>query len=430
MKALITIIAIFITALAHSISNNKQITEAFDANIFKTNSELYYEIGGAKQYRPLVKGANSNIDLGLDGGLDVGYSCGKFNISDTFVNTMDDFKNGVDDAVNVVTQSANSAISSLPALALKRALPSIYDMFQEYKLDANAKIDIATKSCEQMEQEILAGGNPHADFVNATRAQIWRDEASGGGNIITAQKKADGSGSYPPPEQSGIISYGNIRVGGVGQPPYKPITHDIVAGYNFNLGKNNPNNYSATAPANSSLIEQFATVNEAILWTTDVVGEKGKDNTKTITKTGTGLEAKIIVEKQDIITDFNNSDYAKYGVNQTVINKINLMPVNQQAIIITNIIDDLALTKTVNKALVARRLLLTGQHEPNEQNSTSKLGEKERKRAVTTLEKEIELIIFEYKIQKQVANATIIKLLKEPEIRGVSPQELKENPFL
>jgi hypothetical protein len=49
---------------------------------------------------------------------------------------------GVDDAVNAVTNSANAAISSLPSLMLQRALPGVYDMFQEYKLDAETEIDL------------------------------------------------------------------------------------------------------------------------------------------------------------------------------------------------------------------------------------------------------------------------------------------------
>jgi hypothetical protein len=47
---------------------------------------------------------------------------------------MDGLKDGVDDAVNAVTNSANAAIGSLPSLVLQRALPGVYDMFQEYKL--------------------------------------------------------------------------------------------------------------------------------------------------------------------------------------------------------------------------------------------------------------------------------------------------------
>ncbi len=430
MKQLIIITILLVTTIHPIISANEQVNNEFDANFFKTNSELYYEIGGASNYKPLVAGANSNIDLGLGGSLDVGYSCGKFDISQTFANTMDDLKNGVDDAVNVVTQSANAAISSLPALALKRALPAVYDMFQEYKLDAKGKIDIATQSCEQMEAEIAAGGNPHADFVQAARAQIWQDEAEGSGNIITAKKKADGSGSNPPPEQSGINSYGDTKVGGIGQPPYKPVSDAIVSGYNFSIGSSNPTNNSARAPVNSELKEQFATANNAIDWTTDVVGERGKNNTKTTTKSGTGLKPKIITEREQIIADFNNGDYAKYGINQTVRNKLAIMTPKQQQIVITNIINDLAVEKTIKKALTARRILLTGQHEPNEQDSSSKLGEKERKRAIQTLEKEIELTIFEYQTQKKLANTTIVRVLQQPDIKGTPPSQRSKNPFL
>jgi hypothetical protein len=107
----------------------------------------------------------------------LGYSCGEFDISAAFSNLMDNFKNGVDDAVNSVVGTINAGITALPALAIQRAMPGVYDMFQEYKLDTETDINLARTSCEQMEAQIAQGENPYANFLQDARAETWKQEA-------------------------------------------------------------------------------------------------------------------------------------------------------------------------------------------------------------------------------------------------------------
>jgi hypothetical protein len=146
---------------AHAISDSNK---EYESLFFDTNSELFYRIGGANRIRPPLT-PDANVKIGFNNTANLGYSCGEFDISANFSKIMDDLKDGVDDAVNAVTNSANAAISSLPSLLLQRALPGVYDMFQEYKLDAETEIDLANKSCEEMEIEIARGENPYADFL-------------------------------------------------------------------------------------------------------------------------------------------------------------------------------------------------------------------------------------------------------------------------
>ncbi|VVM25646.1 hypothetical protein BSPWISOXPB_7682 [uncultured Gammaproteobacteria bacterium] len=151
--------------IAHATNEEKKVV------FFDTNSELFYRIGGANRIRPPLT-PDANVKIGFNNTANLGYSCGKFDISANFSKIMDDLKDGVDDAVNAVTNSANAAISSLPSLMLQRALPGVYDMFQEYKLDAETEIDLANKSCEEMEIEIARGENHTLIFFKLQSLRI------------------------------------------------------------------------------------------------------------------------------------------------------------------------------------------------------------------------------------------------------------------
>ena len=66
-------------------------------------------------------------------------------------NTLNDIGAGIDNMMNAMTAAASAAIAALPALILQRANPGLYDMFQNALLQAEETMQLATKSCEQME---------------------------------------------------------------------------------------------------------------------------------------------------------------------------------------------------------------------------------------------------------------------------------------
>ena len=143
----LTTAALFTMNSAHALVGEDQ------ALFFDTNPDLFYKIGGVNRIRqPLTP--DTHIAIGLKGDANLGYSCGEFDISAAFSNLMDNFKNGVDDAVNSVVGTINAGITALPSLAIQRAMPGVYDMFQEYKLDAETDINLARTSCEEMELNV------------------------------------------------------------------------------------------------------------------------------------------------------------------------------------------------------------------------------------------------------------------------------------
>ena len=118
------------------------------------DSLWYYEIGGAEPVSVPANPSVVSVTLGGSAQLGLGYSCGKFDPVAAVTNTLNNIGTGVDNMVNAMTAAATSAIAALPALILQRANPGLYDLFQNALLKAEETMQLATKSCEQMEAEI------------------------------------------------------------------------------------------------------------------------------------------------------------------------------------------------------------------------------------------------------------------------------------
>jgi hypothetical protein len=116
-----------ITVALSTVNNAHALVDEDKILFFDTNPDLFYKIGGVNRIRqPLTP--DTHITIGLKGNANLGYSCGEFDISAAFSNLMDNFKNGVDDAVNSVVGTINAGITALPALAIQRAMPGVYDI--------------------------------------------------------------------------------------------------------------------------------------------------------------------------------------------------------------------------------------------------------------------------------------------------------------
>lgn len=367
-----------------------------DSPFFTTNSYLFYKIGGANRvWQPLTP--DTRVAIGTSGNANFGYSCGKFDISASFKNLMDNFKNGVDDAVNAVVNSANAAISSLPALTLQRALPGLYDMFQEYKLDAETEIKIANKSCEEMEAQIARGENPYAYFFQLSKAETWKEEAAEGGDITKAKEKSEKEAG-----DGGITEFGE-KVGGINQPPMKVVETAVIAGYNYATGNQNNPTQSTIADANTELGQTFASASIAATWATDVLGEYEINNKVPITQIGSGLTPKVEEEKTLAKEQLQNLEYDNLGIGPLVLRNIKILSVKDQNTVYSNLIDDIAIQRVIKKALAVRRLLLSGnQAEASDQ----------RDKKIALLEREIDSLMFERKVKQELANNTMLDVLK------------------
>ena len=90
----------------------------------------------------------------------LGYGCGKFDPVAAVTSTLNDIGAGVDNMMAAMTAAATSAIAALPALDPAARQSGLYDLFQNAPIKAEETMQLATKSCEQMEAEIAQGKNP------------------------------------------------------------------------------------------------------------------------------------------------------------------------------------------------------------------------------------------------------------------------------
>ncbi len=388
------------------------------------DSLWYYEIGGAEPVSAPANPSVVSVTLGGAGSLTWGHSCGKFDPTIAVTHTLNQIAAGAEQMMNAMTQAATAAIAALPALILQRANPGLYDLFQNALLRAEATLELATKSCEQMEAEIAAGKNPYADLITLSKGNDWKLEMGIGGNDVVSAKQsvetANGS--------NGVLWIGG-KAGGSGQPVLR-FTGDIVeAGYNLNM--NRP--VTAAAASATRISELWSTPAKARDWVVDVVGENIVTTCDTCRKDsvpGTGLLPKLHQESTAVTVDLQNlvsgttpltlvnlEEVTAPGIAITrqVVEAIRYMPASEQGLIIGRLVSEIGTARTLEKALCARRLLLTGRQVP--EVYATEVAREHAQRSIEELDREIDSLLFEARVRKDVVSDTVATLLRRAAAR-------------
>lgn len=403
------------------------------------DSFWYYEIGGAE---PVSAPANPSvvpITLGGSAQLGLGYSCGKFDPVAAVTNTLNNIGAGVDNMLNAMTAAASAAIAALPALILQRANPGLYDMFQNALLQAQETMQLATKSCEQMEAEIAQGKNPYADLITLSKGNDWKRQMGIGGNDAVTAKKAVESANG----RNGVPWIGG-KAGGAGQP-LLAFTGDIVkAGYNINM--NRPITSASPPSAVTRLTQIWASPNDARTWVVDVVGENivtTCDTCRKDTIPGTGLLPKlnreaigVSVEIQDLVSgvtpltlaNLDNITAPGVAITRQVIEAVREAPASEQSLIMGRLVAEISTARTVEKALLARRLLLSGRQVP--EVYATEVAREHADTAIAELDKDIEDLLFETRVRKEVVSNTIATLLQRSAARRQASLNIPRVPTL
>jgi len=411
------------------------------------DSLWYYQIGGAQPVSAPANPSVVSVTLGGSAQLGRGYSCGKFDPVRAVTHTLNDIRRGVDDMMNAMTTAASSAIAALPALILQRANPGLYDLFQNALLRAEETLQVATKSCEQMEAEIARGKNPYADIITISKGNDWKTQMGIRRNDAVSAKASVETANG----RNGVPWIGG-QAGGVGQPVLR-FTGDIVqAGYNINM--NRPITATAAVPAASAtrLSEIWRTPTAARNWVVDVVGENivtTCDSCRKDSVPGTGLLPKLYSESAAVTTELANLVSGAtpptldnlglvtapgVAVTRQVVEAIREMPATEQGLIIGRLVSEISTARTVEKALYARRLLLSGRQVP--EVYATEVARQHADTAMAELDREIESLLFETRARREVVSDTVTVLLERaaarrqaslnvPQGGPIDPQPLK-----
>lgn len=398
------------------------------------NSQLYYQIGGARSISaPLNVYANS---LPLRGSTEFGYgySCGSFSTLGGVSNILNNLK---DTVITAVTGAVTAAISSLPMLILQRVNPGLYDLVQGYIIKAEGIIALANKTCEQYESDIRQGENPYSEWADVAKNLDWKIEmrkANSGGDTDVYQAKQSVENDNG---QNGIPWLEGNAAGGLSGEAIKP-TEDIVkAGYNLSLNRNANNNTSPTPEATHRLSDIWSSPDDASSWAVDVLGDvhiRTYNDHPVETRPGHGLAPKIEIEREavyktleklvngELEPSLDNTSEASSDallINYDLIKAIQELEPSEKTIAMNNLASEVAMSKTLEKALFVRRLLLTGVREPNVSQVPQAIAY--AKDAVETINTEIDNILFEKRVRSELSSKTasiILSLQEQSERRG------------
>ncbi|QIL83828.1 integrating conjugative element protein [Diaphorobacter sp. HDW4A] len=395
------------------------------------NSSLYYRMGGASPGGSANYRGQAAHNLSLGANLRLNYSCGKFDIGLSWTNIM----NNLSKLGQTVTNAIQSGIAALPMYILQRAQPGLYQLFQNYSQKVDLLTSAGLKSCEEMEAMIKAGKDPYEDWMKMAKGDAWKIKASGSGDVyqskIDIEKNEAGN-------KAGIPWVFGKRAGGVDSSPIEPIKDLSIAGYNATINKavtaSSVTDYSAsTAEKNSRLVRAFSTPETLAKWATDVLGDQRvytcseEDCPKpTTVTTASGLGPKyeaevdtVMPKLQTLATPSTTASYAElaeiaapgFGVSPQLLDAVRRLPTETRNMAVNRLGQEMAMHRVIDKALVARAVLLTGLSLPEVMAAGDAL--RTTQDSIDRLTRYIDDLMYEAKIRKELTSNTALSIMSD-----------------
>lgn len=396
-----------------------------------TDQTFYYGIGGGAPISRPASNRSTTIRVGGDVSWSTDLMCGNFDMSVSVGQQLEGIKGSFQDLMGQVINAATGAVASLPALVIQKVNPALYDLLQNGVLQASQEFHIAQVSCEdlvgKMEEAI---GNDRWESV--AKAGWWGEQARGGAEILDTKAGADTAGV-----DRGVVWVGGGRRGGRGQPPIEPVEDAAKAGYNLLLNRPATHTTSAsTTCAGAALCEEWDNPQAFADWAVQVLGDKsirtcaGCD--KIAVQPGMGLGHEVARLAAAMVTDLTAlmasthppsaaelaavSGGPRLSLSRRVIEALREEDSNLQPELITRLASEMALSRTMERAMIARRALLAGRDEPNVANVA--VGRAEIEAYIGELEQEIDHLLYEMDIRQRVATSMPAALLQRQAARN------------
>ncbi len=412
IRAAVLAVAVVVTPMAHA---------AVTMPSSGKGSTLYYHLGGSDAAARAPNPAGLRLHLGLGGGGRFNYSCGKFDVQTSMQQTIDGLKN-LDD---VVMNAIKAAIAALPMYILQRAQPGLYELVQTYLQKARDLVNMSFESCEQMETQIRDGKNPYDKYVTMAMGEEWKEKASSGGDVVSAKQTVQTNSG-----KGGATWVFGGKQGGENQEPIRLVNDLTKAAYNLTMMQ--PTTSSAATSYTSTgtrLAKAFSTPQKASEFAVDMVGDLEVatcDGTKCpakATATGIGLNKKFedeipIAQTQlgtvfgasvPNATDLEAASAPGVLVSRDLVDAIRSLPKPEQAIAFSRLSQEIALARTVDRALLVRQLLMTGKTIPaaTPDNVSEPVDTK-----IAEINKSIESLMFEARVRKELISSSASTLLQ------------------
>ncbi len=378
------------------------------------NSLIYYEIGGAPSAP--ATGLTQTYPIGVGGTFGLGYSCGKFDPKFSVRNTLDNLR----DKIVTLKDAALGSLAGLPGAQLCKANSLLCQLNQDFTARAEELFRVSIKSCEQLEDIARKGGDPWGEWIEIGKAEEWNKQSSQGKSPSSVKKSiAKSKGT------SGVTWIGGKKAGGKGQPPIHPIEDTAKAAFNILSKRPISESRAISTRTQTRLSKNWSTPAQAARWITNVVGDQEirlTDDSTPKSSPGLGLLPLVEPERAEVYeslqTLINSASISSSELDKLSSSSIRVTPQLIDAlrrhpmsdIMIERISNDLALSRVVDQAMLARRLLITGSGIP-EVTANSPASAKVEK-SVQTLEREVEHLLFERDTRKRLVSDTLAIIIR------------------
>ena len=395
------------------------------------NSTLYYRMGGGSpggnaNYRGQVA---HNLGFGLNARLN--HSCGKFDIGLSWSNIM----NNLTSLGQTVSGAMQAGIAALPLYVLQRAQPGLYQLFQNYSQKVDIMLGSSLKTCEEMEAMIKVGQDPYEDWAKLAKVDGWKIKANGSGDIYQAKIDIN---KNEEANKAGVPWVFGQRAGGNTGKAIEPIRDLSIAGYNATLNKpvtaSSTIDYSASvAEKNSRLVRAFSSPERLAEWTTGVLGDQRVHTCSqadcpqpTTVTTASGLgpkyesELDLIMPKLQLWSNPANSvTYADlagiavpgFALSSQLMDSVRRQPQESRAMSVNRLAQEMAMHKVIDKALVARGVLLTGLSLPEVTAAGDAV--KNTQETIDRLTRYIDDMMYEAKVRKELTSNTALTIMAD-----------------
>lgn len=409
-KTTITITTLLLTISAYSYANSTG----------GISDSLYYRIGGGS-----VKGSTYTFDKPKSiinmGKWNSSLMCGNFDISSTISNQLNGVTDGFNNIMSEVINNAKGAVASLPALIIQRSNPQLYDLLTNGVLQAKLDYSDIKTSCKQLAEK-MTDYSDSASLVQSAKVENMAEMLNGKKvDAIRVDKQIDNEAG-----KNGISWIGGSKRGGKGQHPIN-ITSDVaLAGYNSLINRT----VTDTTPVSNAqdkggVYRTWNKPSDAQVWLTDVIGERTmitdseNKNDNDIGKPGTGLNPKTqeyyelyykkLVDLVNGTKPINKAELeslegSSVNVTRSVIET--LREDNERVVLVSRLASEMALSRTIEEAMMARRIILAGRKEPNiakNEQAQSKIIDQ-----IDELDMELNQIKLEYDMRKSIAGNTLL----------------------
>ncbi|MGX9309630.1 integrating conjugative element protein [Pantoea ananatis] len=396
------------------------------------NDGLFYSIGGGSVISPPSTRSNMSR-LGLDGGWSSDLMCGNFDLKTTVGNQLNGITSGFKDLMGNVIQGATGAVMSMPAMAIQRANPGLYEMLTNGVLQAGLNFDKAQLNCQNMSKK-LADYTLGSKWQQAAVSEEYKDiVASSGGDAVSSDQKLQKATG-----EEGVTWVGGQKRGGKGQPAIQPTRDLAKAGYNMmNSLPVTSNSSVGSSSCSGTVCQRYKSSDEAAAAVVKVLGDRsirtcretsectsgGADNQPGSTVAGTGFSpvledaTKTNLEQLSKLVNgqlqptADNLAALKTGslvVTRGVIQALRDDP--DRAALVQRLAGELAMSDTVEAALTMRRMLTTGESEPNAAEQPEAIAEGDRR--VDALDRELNALRNEMELRKSISSNSLLTTLE------------------